>query len=177
MVEDEWYFLFTPLKASTQTELPNCYELKDVTTQTDETTSMDLTDGPVRNYEEDLAVQMIITDTSKERYETTTVEANKLKGTSNKNGSRTTTIAPRPNDPAPGDRKKRIAALKNAQAKASEEIVSLNKELLELQAHASQYRPAQVGPNREEAILISELSSRTENKRDHGTRKSNTISI
>ena len=37
--------------------------------QTDETTNMVLADGPIRNYEEELVVQMVTVDKAKERYE------------------------------------------------------------------------------------------------------------
>ena len=44
--------------------------------QTDETTNMVLADGPIRNYEEELVVQMAIVDKAKERYEKAKVKTN-----------------------------------------------------------------------------------------------------
>ena len=64
---------------STETKPPSPYELKDVITQTDETASMVPTDGAIRNYVEELAIQMVIVDKVKERYEMARAKADKIK--------------------------------------------------------------------------------------------------
>ena len=68
-----------PLKALTRTDPPSSFELNDISNQIDRTTITILGEGPICNYEEELAVQTTIANNTKGRYEKAESEVDQIK--------------------------------------------------------------------------------------------------